>query len=567
MIASWGHRTLILLAALLLLVIPSVNVSAYSSPYFASRLPELGYHSRIPAQVVAKGNNVYILSSFSCTIERLNLVDQQTSIVAGRIPFCASSPDGSIATQSSAQPSSIAVGNDGTVYFAEADYHIVRAILPDGTLKTVAGNGTSIDWNQRTDAPDARNTAFNNPGYIKVGPDNNLYISDNGVIRRILPDGSTDHVAGSFDGAANGNAYVEGGQANQHALMPNVIPDTSKFAFDKDGNLFYSNLNSTVIYKVDDSDGTVHTFATLKQNWIDTLEDQPSSNANLDTYTAFDIDNDGQIWTDGYSATTGWSIRYISPTGQVVKTAAGGGDTTLPPTYSPASIPGVSLYLPKPIKSISADSGRIYFISSYIDSTRGEQFYTNVLTTNTTPPADTTPPTITATRSPTPNASDWNNANVTVTYTCSDSQSGIASCSAPSVLSNDGVNQSASGTAVDNAGNSSSTTVSGINIDKTVPTATSGAINGWLVIHWANPTITANASDSLSGVVGGEYYIDTDPGQGNGKPMTYDIATGKIKASPVISSGSTGYHTIYMRSKDAAGNWSTTTSVQYLYTF
>lgn len=99
--------------------------------------------------------------------------------------------------------------------------------------------------------------------------------------------------------------------------------------------------------------------------------------------------------------------------------------------------------------------------------------------------------------------------------------------------------------------------------DATVPTATNGTISGWLVLHWGNPTISANVSDNLSGVTGGEYYIDTDPGKGNGTPMAY--SSGKINATVTISSGTNGLHTIYMRSKDAAGNWSATTSVQYLY--
>lgn len=174
-------------------------------------------------------------------------------------------------------------------------------------------------------------------------------------------------------------------------------------------------------------------------------------------------------------------------------------------------------------------------------------------------------PAILASKSLPTNSKNWNNSNVTISFSCSDVQSGIASCSAPLTLSNDGANQSSTGTAVDNAGNTSSTTVSGINIDKTAPTTTSASISGWLAIHWANPTITANTSDNLSGVTSGEYYIDTDPGQGNGKPMTYDPSTGKLKTSLVISGGSNGYHTIYIRSKDAAGNWSTPTSVRYFY--
>jgi hypothetical protein len=83
---------------------------------------------------------------------------------------------------------------------------------------------------------------------------------------------------------------------------------------------------------------------------------------------------------------------------------------------------------------------------------------------------DKTPPAATAIASPAPNGAGWNSTNVTVTFTGTDSLSGIASCTAPITLSSEGPGQTASGTCRDNAGNvSAAATVSGINIDKTPP--------------------------------------------------------------------------------------------------
>jgi hypothetical protein len=85
---------------------------------------------------------------------------------------------------------------------------------------------------------------------------------------------------------------------------------------------------------------------------------------------------------------------------------------------------------------------------------------------------DKSKPVASGSASPPPNSNGWNTTDVTVTFTGSDSVSGIASCSAPVVLSNNGANQSASGTCMDFAGNVSDTaTVSGININKTTPPA------------------------------------------------------------------------------------------------
>src|SRR5437763_2202439 len=82
---------------------------------------------------------------------------------------------------------------------------------------------------------------------------------------------------------------------------------------------------------------------------------------------------------------------------------------------------------------------------------------------------DKTPPTITGAASPAANAAGWNNSDVTVSFTCADALSAVASCAGPTILTSDGAAQSVTGTASDNAGNTASATVSGINIDKSPP--------------------------------------------------------------------------------------------------
>jgi len=118
---------------------------------------------------------------------------------------------------------------------------------------------------------------------------------------------------------------------------------------------------------------------------------------------------------------------------------------------------------------------------------------------------DVIPPEITATVSPAPNASGWNNATVTVTFVCTDAGSGIDICPAPMTLTTEGVNQLVSGTAVDQAGNTATATVS-INIDTTSPTLVATLsplpdINGW---NTTDVTVSFNCSDAAgSGVASG----------------------------------------------------------------
>ena len=70
------------------------------------------------------------------------------------------------------------------------------------------------------------------------------------------------------------------------------------------------------------------------------------------------------------------------------------------------------------------------------------------------------------------------------------------------MLSSEGANQSAGGTCTDAAGNSASTTVTGINIDLTAPTAVANASPAANGAGWNNSdvTVTFSATEALSGL-------------------------------------------------------------------
>ncbi len=187
----------------------------------------------------------------------------------------------------------------------------------------------------------------------------------------------------------------------------------------------------------------------------------------------------------------------------------------------------------------------------------------NTVSTSVDISLDKTNPAITYTLTPAPNTDGWNNSDVTVTFSCSDALSGIDTCLGSTTLTNEGANQTVTGSAVDNAGNSVSVTAT-ISIDKTNPTVTNVQVNPNVVIKNTNPffVVSANAADQLSGVKYVEYYIDTDPGQGNGTQMSY--SGGNASASGNAASLSTGQHTVYVRVQDSAGNWSTSSSTGFV---
>ncbi len=114
---------------------------------------------------------------------------------------------------------------------------------------------------------------------------------------------------------------------------------------------------------------------------------------------------------------------------------------------------------------------------------------------------DRTAPTISASRAPAANAAGWNNGPVTVAFSCADALSGIDTCEAPRTVSAEGADQSASGDAMDYAGNSATAIASGINIDRTAPVVLiTGVTDGAIYNLGAVPGAGCSTSDALSGV-------------------------------------------------------------------
>ena len=109
---------------------------------------------------------------------------------------------------------------------------------------------------------------------------------------------------------------------------------------------------------------------------------------------------------------------------------------------------------------------------------------------------DRTPPTITVAASPGPLANTWNTAPVTVTFTCTDSLSGVATCPPPQTISADGFHQVVTGTATDNAGNISAPAQLTLSIDQTPPSILQFTAPSQLAPRQSG-TATVSAADNI----------------------------------------------------------------------
>jgi hypothetical protein len=154
---------------------------------------------------------------------------------------------------------------------------------------------------------------------------------------------------------------------------------------------------------------------------------------------------------------------------------------------------------------------------------------------------DATKPTISGARDRAANSAGWNNTDVTVTWTCADNLSGVASCSPAETLMSEGRDQSANGSVKDDAGNGDSAAVSSINIDKSKPNA---------------PNVSADRAPDYAGDGGwykgsvtAHFVSAGDPDLSNGQEGS-GVAPSSVPADAVLVQSGTAGGTVM----DEAGN-------------
>lgn len=181
---------------------------------------------------------------------------------------------------------------------------------------------------------------------------------------------------------------------------------------------------------------------------------------------------------------------------------------------------------------------------------------------------DATPPVITESASPAANTNGWRKSSVTVSFTCTDATSGVATCTGPQTLG-EGANQSVSGTVIDKAGNTATTQVMGINVDMTPPVIAGmpTACTLWPPNHKMVQVATVTATDALSGVAPGSFSVTGTSNEPSNsadpdiviKPNGSDGFTVQLRADR-LGTGTGRIYTITATATDRGGNTATSTA-------
>ena len=218
-------------------------------------------------------------------------------------------------------PSAVAVDGKGDVFIADTENNMVREVSPNGSIRTVAGTGEPGYSGDGGPAVDAR---LDDPSGLAVNAQGDLYIADtvNNVIRAVSPNGIIRTIAGDprvtrghERGGPLGGGYAGDGGPAADALLQHP----QGLATDGKGDLFIADTGNSVIREIT-AWGMIKTVAGEGGKFADSGDGGQAVSAQLNAPTDVAVD----AADDLYIADTGNNaLREVSASG-VISTLAGG---------------------------------------------------------------------------------------------------------------------------------------------------------------------------------------------------------------------------------------------------
>jgi uncharacterized protein (TIGR03437 family) len=255
-----------------------------------------------------RAGNLYIADFQNARVRRVSPNGTITT-VAGNGTFRLS-PDGIQATSAALYiTSGIALDAAGNLYIAENQRPRVRRVTPGGIISTVAGNGQQGFSGEGVSATTA---SLFSPSRVAFDRSGNLYISDNALnrVRRVTPSGIVQTVAGTgLDSFAG-----DGGPATSAAIhQPEGI------ALDASGNLYIADFVNNRVRRVDGA-GIITTFAGNGQAGS-SGDGGPAVNSSLNAPVGVAVDAQGNVYI---AERYGNRVRRVSANGTITTFAGNG---------------------------------------------------------------------------------------------------------------------------------------------------------------------------------------------------------------------------------------------------
>ena len=284
--------------------------------------------------------NLYISDKGNSRIRKMT-PDGTISTVAGNGTYGYSGDGGSATKAQLSYPYGIAVDSGGNLYIADANNRVVRRVTPAGIISTVAGSGQSNS--SLGDGGQATSANLYSPYDVAIDTKGNFYIADgNYRIRKVSTNGIISTIAGNGKQGYSG----DGGLAvNAQISTPSGV------AVDSIGNVYFGISRFGPIRKVT-TDGMISAFAG---NGTEGFfgDGGPAVNAGLDYPEALVADAAGNLFIADCESNR---IRQVSPDGTINTIA--GSDTR--PGYGGDGGAALSAGLNCPSGLALDPGGRIY---------------------------------------------------------------------------------------------------------------------------------------------------------------------------------------------------------------
>ena len=266
--------------------------------------------------------NLYIGDQKNSRVRRVDTRGIITT-VAGNGTFGYSGDGGSALSAALSYPTGIDVDDSGNLYIADQFNYRIRKVTPQGTISTVAGNGTFNPLAAAGDGAQATTVQLGVPTDVDVAPDGSLYIPeyDTHRVRKVRSNGVIITIAG------NGNY----GSSGDGGLAVNALLNAPfRVALDTQGNLFIADYANNKVRRVDVTTGIITTVAGTGTAGIEG-DGGPATLATLYGATGLTVDAGGNLYI---AQSNSARVRVV---GQ-----AGGAPPPPTPTYTPTSLPSAT---------------------------------------------------------------------------------------------------------------------------------------------------------------------------------------------------------------------------------
>lgn len=188
-------------------------------------------------------------------------------------------------------PRGLISDRSGHLYLADAGNHVIRKIAADGSMTTVAGNGSAATSG---DGSAATSASINYPGDVAVGSDGSLYITElNGnAVRKVSSAGVISTLI------ANGS-YAGENVAYSNARTPGVWG----IAVDGGNNVFVMEKNGIALRRIDANTGQITRVAGTGSSGVNgSPVNGISSQATFSTLVmVIRFDQQGNLYVIDYS--------------------------------------------------------------------------------------------------------------------------------------------------------------------------------------------------------------------------------------------------------------------------